>query len=72
MIVKLQFYSDIGFNSRNTTGKTERDRNDAPISELANKKQEIERAPIEGTSLQSLPSNLRCFTTAEVHKELDC
>ncbi len=56
MIVKLQFYSDIGFNSRNTTGKTERDRNDAPISELANKKQEIERAPIEGTSLQSLPS----------------
>ncbi len=69
MIVKLQFYSDIGFIWNENRGKTKRDRNDARISKLANKRQKIERAPIGGTSLQSLPSSLKLFAATQLKKE---
>ncbi len=59
------------------TGKTGRNGNDARASKPIDEKQETERAPIDGTSFQSLPSNLRLCAATQVkkellHKELDC
>ncbi len=52
------------------TGKTGRKGNAEIASKPIDEKQEIERAPIDGTSSQSLPSNLGLFAATQVKKEL--
>ncbi len=52
------------------TGKAGRNGNDARASKPIDEKQEIGRAPRDGTSSQSLPSNLKLFAATQVKKEL--